>query len=53
MTEYHERQNVVDRLGTCSEDIYADLKEGGELSEKKNNNFPPTIYLFFSFFNCS
>lgn len=46
MTEYCETQNVVGRTETCSEDIYANLKEGGELSEKEHNNFPPTIYFF-------
>lgn len=46
MAEYCEIQNVVGKMGTCSEDIYANLKEGGELSEEENKNFTPTIYFF-------
>lgn len=52
MAEYRETQNAVGRMGTCSEVIYADLKEGGELSGRKITT-PSLIYLFFSFFNCN
>lgn len=37
--KHNERQNSVDRMGTCSEGVAADLKEGGVAIWKEKITF--------------
>lgn len=38
--EYHERWNSLDRIGTGSEDIYADVRGDGEVTWRENTLLP-------------